>query len=130
MRRVEICVKLSYLLVSMKKKEKFEDIKSDNQKPWIEDGQTIQLPRLKGQNDNPWSTKHYTENKKLNYRNPTKNGDVLSCYGRVNSSCSTSSTICITYWKEQSLNLHKVKILIYLIPVTEGIFNTWNSKTK
>jgi len=34
----------------------------DNQKPYLEEGQTIQRPTEKGQKNKQWSTKHYTEN--------------------------------------------------------------------
>jgi hypothetical protein len=33
-----------------------------NQNPSIEEGQTIQWPKEKEQNDKQWSTKHYAEN--------------------------------------------------------------------
>ena len=36
--------------------------KRDNQKLYIDEGQTMQWPNEKGQNDKQWSTKKYTEN--------------------------------------------------------------------
>ena len=43
-----------------------------NQKLQIEEVQTIQWPKEKGQKEKQLSTKHYTENKRLNNRIPTK----------------------------------------------------------
>jgi hypothetical protein len=37
-------------------------MKGGNQKLLIRDEQTIHWPQVKGQNDDQWSTKHYTEN--------------------------------------------------------------------
>ena len=43
-----------------------------NQKLQIEEVQTIQWPKEKGQKEKQLSTKHYTENKRLNNRIPNK----------------------------------------------------------
>jgi hypothetical protein len=44
-----------------------------NQNPYIEEGQTTQWPKEKGQKDKQRSTKHYTENLRSSNTNPTKN---------------------------------------------------------
>ena len=41
--------------------------------PQIQEGQTTQWPKEKGQRDKQRSTKHYTENLKLSNTDPTKN---------------------------------------------------------
>ena len=55
----------------------FEDPRVDK-KPQIEERQTTQWPKEKGQKDKQRSTKHYTENKRLSNANPLKLG-VNSC---------------------------------------------------
>ena len=50
-----------YMTISLSRRSrKIEDTKVGNQKPKVEDGQTIQWPK-KGQKDKQRSTKHYTE---------------------------------------------------------------------
>jgi hypothetical protein len=56
----------------------------------MNEGQTIQWTKEKGQTDKQQSTKHYTEKETL-----SKTKDELSSSRRVSSSCSTSGT-CTT----------------------------------
>jgi hypothetical protein len=66
-------------------------IPNGNQKPQIEEGQTIQVSKVKRQNDEQWSIQHYTENSKASAtRIPQNTGSELGCPGRVGSSCSNS----------------------------------------
>jgi hypothetical protein len=53
------------------------------QKPWIEDGQTTQWLKEKGQKNQQRSTNHYTKNWRSSNKNPTKNRDDRMCPGRV-----------------------------------------------
>ena len=71
--------------------EKLEDIKGCNQKPQIEDEQTIQWSSEKAQKDKQRSTKYYTENQRSSNTNPTKTGGEVRCPGSVASSSSTCS---------------------------------------
>jgi len=63
-----------------------------NHNPQIEEGQTTQLPNVKGQNDKQRFTKHTYKTKDRLIRTPPKTGCEHMCSGRVNSSCSTSDT--------------------------------------
>jgi hypothetical protein len=49
-----------------------------DRKSYIEEGQAMQWPSEKGQNEKQWSTKNYTENWRLSSTNPTfKNPDGI-----------------------------------------------------
>jgi hypothetical protein len=63
---------------------------SGNQNPYIEEEQTTQWPKEKGQKDKQQSTKHTYKTKDQVTRTPLKTGGELRCSGRVSSSCSTS----------------------------------------
>jgi len=68
-------------------KEDIKDIKVGNQKPWIEEVQTIHWPKER------WQIIIYKilhRKLKLEQYEPTKTGDELRFYGRISSSCSTS----------------------------------------
>jgi hypothetical protein len=54
-----------------------EDTKGGNKRLLIK-GDTIKWSKEKGQNDKQWSTKHYTENKRLENMDPTKKPGVKS----------------------------------------------------
>ena len=47
---------------------------------------------------------HYTEHLRLNYTNPTKNGDKCRCFGKVSYSCPTSGTRITTSYYPVSSN--------------------------
>jgi hypothetical protein len=64
-----------------------------NQKPYIEDGQTISWPNEKRQKGKRVSSKHYTENYKLSKQTTLKTG---GCSGTVTTSYSTSGTRHVT----------------------------------
>ena len=64
--------------------EEFED-----QNPYIEEEETTQRSKEKGQMDKQRFTKHTCKSK----RTPQKNGGELRCSGRVSTSCSTSDTL-------------------------------------
>jgi hypothetical protein len=61
-----------------------------NHNPYIEEEQTTQWPKEKGQKDKQRSTKHTHKTKDRVTRTPLKTGGDLRCSGRVSSSCSTS----------------------------------------
>jgi len=63
-----------------------------NQNPYIEEEQTTQWTKEKGQKDKQRSTKHTYKTKDRVTRTPLKTGAELRCSGRVSSSCSTSGT--------------------------------------
>ena len=63
-----------------------------NQNPYIEEEHTTQWPKQKVQKDKQRYTKHTHKTKDRVTRTPLKNGDELSCSGRVSSSFSTSGT--------------------------------------
>ena len=63
-----------------------------NQKPYIEEEQTTQWSKEKGQKDKQRSTKHTHKTKDRVTRTPLKAVGELRCSGRVSSSCSTSGT--------------------------------------
>ena len=63
-----------------------------NQNPYIEEEQTTQRPKGKGQKDKQRSTTHTYKTKDRVTRTPLKTGGELRCSGRVSSSCSTSGT--------------------------------------
>jgi len=65
--------------------------KGGNQNPLIEEGQTTQWPKEKGQKDKQRSTKHRHKTKDRVTRTPLKTCGELRCPGRVSSSCSTSN---------------------------------------
>ena len=62
-----------------------------NQNQYIEE-QTTQWPKEKVQKDTQRSTKHAHKSKDRVTRTPLKTRDELRCFGRINSSCSTSGT--------------------------------------
>jgi hypothetical protein len=59
---------------------------------YIEEEQTTQWPKEKGQKDKQRSIKHTHRTKDRVTRTPLKTGCELGCSGRVGSSCSTSDT--------------------------------------
>ena len=61
-----------------------------NQNPYIEEEQTTQWPKEKGQKDKQQSTKHTYKTKDKLTQTPQKPGGDLKCSGMVNSSCSNS----------------------------------------
>ena len=63
--------------------------KGGNQNPHIEEEQTKQWPKEKGQQDKQRSTKHTLKAKDRVTLTPLKTGDELRCSERVSSSCST-----------------------------------------
>ena len=63
-----------------------------NQNPYIEEEQTTQWPKEKGQKDKQRSTKHTHKTKDRVTRSPLKIEGELRWSGRVGSSCSTSDT--------------------------------------
>jgi hypothetical protein len=63
-----------------------------NQNPYIEEEQTTQWSKEKGQKYKQRSTKHAYKTKDRVTRTPLKTGGKLRCSGRVGSSCSTSGT--------------------------------------
>ena len=63
-----------------------------NQNPSIEEEQTTQWPKAKGQKDKQRSTKHTHKTKDWVTRTPLKTEGELRCSGRVSISCSTSGT--------------------------------------
>ena len=63
-----------------------------NQNRYIEEEQTTQWPKEKGQKDKQRSTKHTYKTKDRVTRTPLKTGGELRSSGRLSSSCSTSST--------------------------------------
>jgi len=63
-----------------------------NQNPYIEEEQTTQWSKEKGQKDKQRSTKHTHRNKDRVTGTPLKTEGELRCSGRVGSSCSTSGT--------------------------------------
>ena len=66
--------------------------KGGNQNPHIEEEQTKQWPKEKGQQDKQRSTKHTLKAKDRVTRTPLKTGDELRCSERVSSSCSTTGS--------------------------------------
>jgi hypothetical protein len=62
------------------------------QNPYIEEEQTTQWPKEKGQKNKQRSTKHTYKTKDRVTRTPLKTGDEPRCCGRVSGSCSTSGT--------------------------------------
>jgi hypothetical protein len=66
--------------------------KGGNQNPYIEEEQTTQWPKEKGQKDKQRSTKHTHRIKDRVTRSPLKTGGELRCSGGVSSSSSTSVT--------------------------------------
>jgi hypothetical protein len=77
---------------------------SGNQNPYIEEEQTTQWPKDKGQKD-----KQYT--------NPTKNGGELRCSGGVSSSYSSSDTLkkidCIVWLNHISASCLLILLLCH-----------------
>jgi len=65
----------------------FKILKGGNQNPLIEEGQTTQRSKEKGQKDKRRSTKDTHNIKDHVTRTPLKTGDELWCSGRVSSSC-------------------------------------------
>ena len=63
-----------------------------NQNSYIEEEQTKQLPKEKGQTDNQRSTKHTHKTKDRVTQTPLRIGGEIRCSGGVDSSCSTSGT--------------------------------------
>ena len=63
-----------------------------NQNPYIEEEQTRQWPKEKVQKDKQRSTKHTYKTKDRVTRTPLRTGSELRCFGREDSSCSTSDT--------------------------------------
>jgi hypothetical protein len=59
---------------------------------YIEEEQTTQWPKDKGQKDKQRSTKHTYKTKDRVTLTPRKTGGELRCFGRVDSYCSTSDT--------------------------------------
>lgn len=49
-----------------------------------------------GQKKKLWSTKHYKENYRLSNTNQLQTGGKLRCHRRVNISCFTSGSYCVT----------------------------------
>jgi hypothetical protein len=66
--------------------------KGGNQNPYIEEEQTTQWPKEKGQKDKQRSTKHTHRIKDRVTRSPLKTGGELRCSGGVSSSSSNSVT--------------------------------------
>jgi hypothetical protein len=60
--------------------------------PYIEEEQTTQWPKEKGQKDKKRSTKHTYKTEDRATRTPLKTGYELGCSERVSSSCCTSNT--------------------------------------
>ena len=60
--------------------------------PYIEEKQTTQWPKEKGQKDKQRSTKHTYKPIDRVTRTPLKTGGELRCSGRGSRSCSTSDT--------------------------------------
>jgi len=58
-------------------------IPKDNQNPYIEDEQSTQWPKEKGQKDKQRSTKHTHKSKDRVTRTPLKTGGELRCSERV-----------------------------------------------
>jgi hypothetical protein len=63
-----------------------------NQNTYIEEEQTTQWRKEKGQKDKQRSTKYTHKTKDRVTRTPLKTRGELTCSGRVSSSCSTSDT--------------------------------------
>ena len=70
----------------------FEDPRV-NKKPQIEERQTTQWPKEKGQTT-IYKTLHRKQ--KIEQRKPIKTWGELMCSGSVSSSCSTNGTRCVT----------------------------------
>ena len=66
-----------------------------NQTAYIEEGQTTQWPKEKGQKDKQRSTKHTHKTKDRVAGTALKTGDELGCSGRISSSCSTCGTLYV-----------------------------------
>ena len=66
--------------------------KGGNQNPYIEEEQTTQWTKEKGQKDKQRSTKHTYKTKDRVTRTPLKTRGERRCSGRLSSSCSTSGT--------------------------------------
>jgi len=64
--------------------------KGGNQNPYIEEEQTTQWPKEKGQKNKQGSTKHTYKTKDRVTRTSLKTGGELRCSGRVSSFRSTS----------------------------------------
>ena len=64
----------------------------DNQNPYIEEEQTTQWPKEKGQKDKQRSTKYTHKTKDRVTRTQLKKRGELKSSGRVSSSCFTSDT--------------------------------------
>jgi hypothetical protein len=64
-----------------------------NQNQYIEEEQTTQWSKEKGQKDKQRSTKHTYKTKDWVTRTPLKIGGELSCSGMVSSSCSIGDTV-------------------------------------
>ena len=64
--------------------------KGGNQNPYIEEEQTTQWPKEKGQKTKQGSTKHTYKTKDRVTRTSLKTGGELRCSGRVSSFRSTS----------------------------------------
>ena len=73
-------------------RKKFEWYQRGNQNPWIDEEQTTQYPKEKGQKDKQRSTKHTYKTKDRVTRIPLKTVGELRCWGRVSFPSSTSGT--------------------------------------
>jgi hypothetical protein len=70
---------------------------------YIEERQTTQWPKEKGQNDKQRSTKHTHKTKDRVTRTPLKTGGTLRCSGRVSSSCSNIGTRRVKRLESQTI---------------------------
>ena len=77
-----------------------------NQNLYIEEEQTTQWPKEKGQIT---IYKHTYKIKDRVTRTPLKTGDELRCSGRVSSSCSTSDTCRVNLVTNPVITLHEVQ---------------------
>jgi hypothetical protein len=91
-----VCLKVFdkhvWCLTSLKSVRRVWRYQSGNQNPYIEEEQTTQWPKEKGQKDKQRSTKHTYKTKDRVTRTPLKTGSEFRCSERVSSSCSTSDT--------------------------------------
>jgi hypothetical protein len=82
-----------------------DDSQRGNQHPSIEEEQTTQWPKEKGQKNKQRSTKHAYKTKNRVTRTPLKRGGELRCSGRVGSSCSTKGKWLQALWKIENNGL-------------------------
>jgi hypothetical protein len=71
-------------------------LKGTNRSRKANKGGNTTAKRKNGQYEKQWSTKHYTDNKSSSNTNPTKN---WGCSGGLSSSCTTSGTRRVTFYK-------------------------------